>query len=195
MNPKPPFKPATPPAPWHQSTVAPVPSSNPLGLPPAAEVKARILAEYAMVFPGILAKVYGGMTVSRAVAELPIAIDYGAFNRWYRKDPRRKAMMEEAEKARAEVWADEMVRIASGESEDTLERDKFKVDVYKYLMGQQAKKRYGATKEVDVNHTISIAAALAESTKRVIEVDAEVVYDELPETELRMLVSGDDIDE
>lgn len=162
---KPPFKLATPtPPPWMQTQ------------PSSADVKARILAEYAMVFPLVLSKVYAGNTMSLAVRELPIEIDYGAFNRWILKDPGRKALKEAAEEARAEVWADSMVHIASGESADTLERDKFKVDVYKYLMGVHAKKRYGANKSLDVTHTISIAAALAESNQRVIE--ATVVRDE-----------------
>lgn len=167
--------------------------------PTAADVKARILAEFEMVFPRVLARVYAGSTVSTAVKELPIRIDYGAFNRWIRKDPQKKRLVEEAEEARAEVWADRILEHAEGISHtngevSTIERDKLAIDTYKFLMGRQSKKRYGEAKVVDVNHTtISITAAIAESTQRVIE--AEIVRDDaLPEDEgeLRLLVSGDD---
>lgn len=195
-----PFKPAVsnaaPPPPWVQAT-----PPAPLEQPPrttAAEEKARILAEFEMVFPRVLQRIYAGDTISKAVSELPIAIDYGAFNRWLRKDPRRKGLVEEAEEARTEVWADRILEHAEGKmltngEVSTIERDKFSVDVYKFLMGRQNKKRYGENKVLDVNHTISIAAALEESSNRVIE--ATVIYDDaLPEdeNELRMLVSGDD---
>lgn len=166
MLPKPPFELVQPPPPpWMQPTP-----------PSAAEVKARILAEYAMVFPLVLSRVYAGNTMTTAVRELPIEIDYGAFNRWVMKDPGRRALREAAEEARAEVWADSILHIANGESADTLERDKFKVETYWKLMGVQAKKRYGSNKQLDVTHTISIAAALAESSQRVIE--ATVVRDD-----------------
>ena len=156
------------------------------------------MAEFEMVFPRVLQRIYAGDTISKAVSELPIAIDYGAFNRWLRKDARRKGLVEEAEEARTEVWADRILEHAEGKAlangeVSTIERDKFSVDVYKFLMGRQNKKRYGENKVLDVNHTISIAAALEESSNRVIE--ATVIYDDaLPEdeNELRMLVSGDD---
>lgn len=211
MQHQPPFQPVTPP--WAQPAVAPaqppwvtaiVPKAQapiaptPLEQPTAADVKARILAEFEMVFPRVLARVYAGNTVSTAVKELPIPIDYGAFNRWVRKDPQRRALVEEAEEARAEVWADRILEHAEGVSNadgvsSTIERDKLAIDTYKFLMGRQSKKRYGETKVVDVNHTISIAAALAESNQRVLE--AEVIHDDtLPEDEeeLRLLVNGDE---
>jgi len=161
----------------------------------AAEVKERILGQFEMIFPRVIQSVYAGSTVSRAVADLPSCagfhIDYGMFNRWVRKDATRRALLEEAEEARAEVWADRMISIAEGESSDTIDRDKFKNETYKFLMGRQSKKRYGDTKTIDVTHTISIAAALQQSKQRVIE--AMVVDDSLPEdeTELKQLVSGE----
>lgn len=196
-----PFKPAVsnaaPPPPWIQAT-PPAPLEQVIPRTTAAEERARILAEFEMVFPRVLQRIYAGDTISKAVSELPIAIDYGAFNRWLRKDARRKGLVEEAEEARTEVWADRILEHAEGKAlangeVSTIERDKFSVDVYKFLMGRQNKKRYGENKVLDVNHTISIAAALEESSNRVIE--ATVIYDDaLPEdeNELRMLVSGDD---
>lgn len=181
--------PASPP--WLSVTV---PIASPVEN--AAAIKARILAQFETVFPRILAQVYAGYTVSRAVSELPVhagfTIDYGMFNRWVRKDPTRRAQLEEAEEARAEVWADRIIEHAEGvgaAAETTIERSKFACDQYKFLMGRQSRKRYGETKVIDVTHTISISAALEQSRQRVIE--AVVVDDYLPEDEdeVRVLIA------
>lgn len=177
----------------------PSPPSNVARKQAAAETKERILAQFDTVFPRIIQMVYAGYTVSSAVNELPswpgFDIDYGAFHRWIRRDPARRAMLEEAEEARAEVWADRMIQIAEGESSDTIERDKFKNETYKYLMGRQSRRRYGDTKTVEITQTISISAAIEQSKQRVIE--AEVVSDYLPDDddEVRALIAGEDDDE
>ena len=174
------------------------PSSQfPVAPPSAADVKARMLAQFETVFPRVIQQIYAGATMSRAVKDLPVfpgfTVDYGMFHRWVMKDAGRRAIREEAEEARAEVWADRMVSIAEGDSNDTIDRDKFKNDTYKFLMGRQSKKRYGDTKAMEITHSISIAAALEQSKQRVIE--AMVVDDSLDDGDVQMLIEGEVIEE
>jgi len=181
--------------------VTPAPAYTPIPIeqpPSPADVKARILAQFEVALPRIIQQVYAGYTISRAVQEYAIPLDYGMFNRWVRKDPTRRALLEEAEEARAEVWADLIIEHAEGVGhavDSTIERSKFACDQYKFLMSRQSKKRYGDTKNIDVTHTISIAAALEASKQRVIE--AMVVDDSMPEDEgeFRALTSNPDLDE
>jgi hypothetical protein len=75
--------------------------------------------------------------------------------------------------------AGEILEIADGigaidpTSNDTVNRDKLRIDTRKWLMGAHNRKRYGETKQIEVGGTISITEALAQAQMRVIE--AEVV--------------------
>lgn len=137
-----------------------------------------LLSQFEAAFPRLMDQIYAGYTLHRAVAEYPIKLDYGSFNRWVMRDAGRRAIYEEAQEYRAEVWADRMIENAddgvgaNGQVRD-IERSKFVNDTYKFLMSRQSKKRYGDNKTIEVEHRISIAAALEQSRQRVIE--AEVV--------------------
>lgn len=203
----------TPPQPSNPSTEQPssahrwVPPSRARAVPSgktseSALVKERILAQFEAVFPLLMDKVYEGYTLSKAVSELPLGynIDYGSFNRWVMKDAKRRAVYEEAKEFRTEVWADRMVHHAevgtdaNGDSV-TLERSKFAFDTYKFLMGKHNRKGYGDTKTLEVEHRISITAALEQSRQRVIEATVVDVLDGDDEDEIRALVSGDSEDD
>jgi len=176
-------------------------TTPPQARPPAAEVKARTLAQFEAAFPRLMEQVYAGYTLHKAVQEYPIALDYGAFNRWVMKDPGRRATYEEAKEYRTEVWADRMVAHAEGVADAngepvTIERSKFAFDTYKFLMGKQNRKGYGEVKTLEVEHRISIAQALEQSRQRVIEaqvIDVEALPDD--QDELKQLVSGDEDEE
>jgi hypothetical protein len=70
-----------------------------------------------------------------------------------------------------------------------IERSKFANETLKFLMGRQARKRYGDIKQVEVTSHISIADALNASTTRVIEAE----YSVLDESDDQILLGeGDD---
>lgn len=161
-----------------------------------------LFAQFEAAFPRLMDQVYAGYTLHRAVQEYPLKLDYGQFNRWVLRDPGRKAIYEEAQEYRAEVWADRMIEHAEGTVNANgvlleLDRSRFANDTYKFLMGRQNKKRYGESKTLEVEHRISISAALEASKQRVVEaIDAEVVVDQLGDgDELRAIISGDDGDD
>lgn len=163
------------------------------------EVRRRMFVEFEAAFPRIIERVYAGDTLSRAVREYPLPLDYGAFNRWVTSNPARMDAYTTAQEARAEVWADRMIDHAEGNVTlgDTnvpveIERSKFANDTYKFLMGRQSRRRYGDIKQVEVTSHISIADALNASTNRVIEAEYAVVREELPDSEddIRLLLSS-----
>ena len=128
-------------------------------------------AEFEMVFPRILEMMAAGYTANRAIAELPIPVDAGGFMRWIKKDGMRYALYQEAQEVRSEVWADTMIDLATGRSDDVvpmeLDRARFAVDTYKFLIKAQNKKVYGDTKQVEITQTISITGALQAAQSRV----------------------------
>lgn len=157
-----------------------------------------MLAQFEAVFPRLMDRVYAGDTLSRAVEELPMGfrIDYGQFNKWVMRDPKRKAIYEEAKEYRTEVWADRMVAHAEGEvgpngEPRTIERSKYATDVYKFLMSRHNKRTYGETKTLEVEHRISIRSALEQAQQRVIE--ATVIEPYVPEDDedIRMLMAAE----
>jgi ribosomal 50S subunit-recycling heat shock protein len=76
---------------------------------------------------------------------------------------------------RTEFLAGEILEIADGveavdpTSNDTVNRDKLRIDTRKWLMSAHNKKRYGEIKQVELGGTISITEALAQAQARVIE--------------------------
>lgn len=172
-------------------------------LPVNPEGKARLFAEFEMVFPRILEMMAGGYTMKRAVRELPIEIDSGALMRWLKKNPKYNELYKEAKELRTEAWADEIIRHAEGKDEDGNEtladtaRSRLIVDTYWKLMGADNRKQYGDTKTIEVNQNISITAALAQAQGRVIE--AQLIEDDevdlLPSAQYKQLTSGEDEDD
>ena len=80
---------------------------------------------------------------------------------------------------RTEFLAGEILEIADGlesmdpSSNDTVNRDRLRIDTRKWLMSAHNKKRYGESKQIELGGTISITEALAQAQARVIE--AEVI--------------------
>jgi acyl carrier protein phosphodiesterase len=116
----------------------------------------------------VLTEITRGRTLKSIVAEDLRNIDYEAFWRWIKRDPRRMERYKEAKELRTEWWAGRIVEIA--EADDALEdvaRSKLKIDTYKWLMGADNRKTYGESKQIEVSTSISITAALEQARSRV----------------------------
>ncbi|MBU6231830.1 hypothetical protein KGP36_04115 [Patescibacteria group bacterium] len=145
--------------------------------------KARSAAEFEMVFPRVLECIAEGFTLSRAVRELPIKVDEGAFYRWIKKDVERERLYKEAKEIRTEVWAGRVIEHAIAEdSTEDVSRSRLIVDSYRWLMECDNRKGYGSVKQIDVTSSISITAALEQGRSRMASlapvdeiIDAEVV--------------------
>lgn len=139
-----------------------------------------------------------GSTFARAVRELPVALDHGAFYRWVNSNAERRNRYKEAKELRTEAWAGKIIERAEGVDSDgnptmdDVSRDKLVIDTYKWLMGADNRKQYGDTKTIDVNTNISITAALDAARSRVGQI-VDVEYTEVLSDEgTRLLESGED---
>jgi len=125
-------------------------------------------ATFDAMFERVLTEITRGRTLKSIVAEDLRNIDYEAFWRWIKRDPRRMERYKEAKELRTEWWAGRIVEIA--EADDALEdvaRSKLKIDTYKWLMGADNRKTYGESKQIELSTSISITAALEQARSRV----------------------------
>lgn len=126
-------------------------------------------ATFDAMFERVLTEITCGRTLKSIVAEDMRDIDYAAFWRWIKRDSRRTERYKEAKELRTEWWAGRIIEIA--EADDTAEdvaRSKIKIDTYKWLMGADNRKQYGDIKQVEVNQSISITAALEQARSRLL---------------------------
>ena len=149
--------------------------------PPRMSKEARELlhVEYQQIFERVIEDVYRGRSLQSLIQDDFRLISYEDFLRWVRRDPERHERFKEAQEMRTEFLAGEILEIADGveavdpTSNDTVNRDKLRIDTRKWLMSAHNKKRYGEVKQVELGGTISITEALAAAQARVI--DNEVI--------------------
>ena len=154
----------------HQQTQLELPDwLEPAPPKPSPEGKALALVQFEVLFPRIMDMIASGYDMTLAVEELPVKLNLGAFRRWVKKDPDRAGQLKEAEELRSEVWADKMMRHATGyyEMED-VNRSKLKIDTRKWLMGAHNKK-YKTSTTVEMTGGISITDALSAARARTID--------------------------
>jgi len=92
--------------------------------------------------------------------------DIERFRRWIFADPQRKARYYEAREAGAEKIEDEMLDIADGEGMEDVQRSTLRINTRKWLLGVWNRKRYGESKQIDVNHTVDITDAMRAAEER-----------------------------
>lgn len=158
-----------------EQAAAPVPPANPFIL---AEINHLI---YENMFPIALSKIAAGYSIARVMREAQRGPEKAEFIRWIMKDPKRKAQYYEAKAIAAEVFDDQRIDIADGvddngnEVMEDIARSKLRIEVRERSMAVRDRKRFGETKTVEVNQTISITDALRDAQLRVANIiDAEV---------------------
>lgn len=137
-----------------------------------------MIAEFEMVFPRVLDMICEGYTLTNALADIPIKIDYGQFRRWVKADPVRNGYLVEAEELRTDIWADRALDHAIGTTStgddaipEDVARSKLAFDGYKWRVSCDNKKKYGNLTSVEVSGGISIVSALAAAHSRIIDVE------------------------
>lgn len=172
---------------------SPLPSwlSVPDPTPPktSKEAKALLHVEYEQIFERVIEDVYRGRSLQSLIQDDHRVVSYEDFLRWVKREPTRHERFKEAQEMRTEFLAGEILEIADGveavdpTSNDTVNRDKLRIDTRKWLMGAHNKKRYGETKQIELGGTISITEALAQAQARVIEAEVVDVSDVTPRLE------------
>jgi len=154
---------------------------------PSKEARNLLHVEYDQIFERIIEDIYRGRSLQSLIEDDPRVISYEDFLRWVKRDPQRHERFKEAQEMRTEFLAGEILEIADGvesvepSSNDTVNRDKLRIDTRKWLMSAHNKKRYGEIKQVELGGTISILDALAQAQARVIEAEVMDVTPRLEE--------------
>lgn len=106
------------------------------------------------VFETILDEIVEGRGVKSYLARDPREIDYGRFMRWIDKDSERVKRYEEAQRIGTEAIMEDMDDIAAGtDSLEEIERSKLRLAQAKFKVQSWNKRKYGDTKQVEMNVT------------------------------------------
>lgn len=121
--------------------------------------------QFEVVFPTMLDKLCGGMTLTQIMREHHSDLDVGMFVRWIKRDKERARLYDEAQEHRTEIWADKIVEYAEGTvagsaMPEDVQRSKLKVGTLRFLMSAANRKKFGSHVDVeaDVETTITINA-------------------------------------
>lgn len=132
--------------------------------------KQLLLAQYENIFMRVITEVAHGQPLHLILRNDSRGIDYNDFYRWIKRDPERYSLLQEAQELRTEFHAGEIIQIADAQdSMEDVNRSKLRIETRKWLMGVHNKKRYGETKQIELNTSISITDALAQANARLIE--------------------------
>lgn len=135
-----------------------------------AVTRELLLAQYENIFMRVITEVAHGQPLHLVLKNDSRSIDYNDFYRWIKRDPERYSLFQEAQELRTEFHAGEIIQIADAEdSAEDVNRSKLRIETRKWLMGVHNKKRYGETKQIELNTSISITDALAQANARLIE--------------------------
>ena len=156
---------------------------------PTPEARALLHLKYEQIFERVIEDIYRGHSLQSLIQGDSRVVSYEDFLRWVKRDPIRHERFKEAQEMRTEFLAGEILHIADGieaidaNSNDTVNRDKLRIDTRKWLMGAHNRKRYGETKQIELGGTISITEALAQAQARIIESEVVDVSDVTPRLE------------
>lgn len=117
-------------------------------------------ATFNAMFERVLDEIIRGRTLKSILAVDARPVDYAAFSAWINRNPQRRERYKEAKELRTEWWAGRVIEIAEGDELADVQRDKLRIDTYKWLMGADNRRTYGDTKQVEINQSISVLSAL-----------------------------------
>lgn len=134
------------------------------------ETREMLHSQYEYVFMRVISEMARGQPLHQILEQEGRTLDYNDFYRWMKKDSQRQALFQEAQELRSEFHAGEILQIADGaDSLEDVQRSRLRIETRRWLMGAHNKKRYGETKTIEMNTSISITDALAQATARAVQ--------------------------
>lgn len=114
----------------------------------------------------ICEKIAGGMHLSTMVGE-GLVPSLAAFSRWMNENEAFREAVARAQEARAELWADQLIEIA--DTDEDANRARVRIDARWKVIGSLLYRRYGVKQSVDINQTVNVAVAHADTLLRLAE--------------------------
>ena len=117
----------------------------------------------------ILEMLSGGVSLSSILRDDPALPRMGELMGFLRRNTEWWEKYLDARAAQAEVFREKMEEAAdpTGDSISDVQRDRLKVDTYKWLMSVSNRDLYGDKKQIDVNQKLDLSAAMQAAEKRV----------------------------
>ena len=141
---------------------------DPPPIKPSKGARELLHTQYAIMFENFIEQVYRGRSLRSLVEDDPRLVSYEDFLRWIKRDPQRHERFKEAQEARTEFLAGEILEIADGDGLEDVQRSKLRIDSRQFLIKTWNRKRYGDVKTLEVNQSISINAALEMANNRLV---------------------------
>lgn len=131
------------------------------------ETREMLHSQYEYVFMRVISEMAQGQPLHQILAQEGRELDYNDFYRWMKKDPQRVSLFQEAQELRSEFHAGEILQIAdAADSLEDVQRSRLRIETRRWLMGAHNKKRYGESKQIELNTSISITDALNQAQQR-----------------------------
>jgi hypothetical protein len=110
---------------------------------------------------------------AKAVRDYPLPLDGGRFNRWIRKDSERWSAYCEAQQCGGEIIASTLAASALAQDDALIPEEantrRVNFEIGKWYLGVIDRKRFQPAQQIEINQQISITAALAAASGRLIE--------------------------
>lgn len=158
----------------------PSPSTRPSPIAPSTTANKELVElQNENLFETVLEKISSGIPLMEALRDDVRQPDAGAFLRWLHRDPKRKQRYYEAQAIGGEIIASEMISIADAKiSLEDVQRSTLRINTRKFLLSVWDKKRFGETKQIEINQSISITDALAAANSRMANIiEGEIIED------------------
>lgn len=137
-----------------------------LSLPDPPKAKPSVIArelmhkEFEVLFERVIDEISMGETLENAIINDHRVVNYGMFYSWLKKDEERMNRYREAQEARAEAMACELIKIADATTTiEDVSRSKIRIDTRKWLIEKYYRQRYGD--KVDISHGLQEGSPLA----------------------------------
>ena len=130
--------------------------------------------QFEIAFDHIIERLSEGVFLASAVREYPVPLDYGRLLAWIHKDPERKARYHEAQEIGNEFIVARMMDPEANQSiiPEDVNLARLNFDKTKWYSAIVNKRRYAQSQQIEINQSISITAALAAASGRLIEHEA-----------------------
>lgn len=128
--------------------------------------------QFGFIFVSIIDRIAEGIPLTKALQSDQRQFDYARLLRWIHKDLKRKALYQEAQEIGSEMMAAEIVEIADGENNplEDVQRSQLRINTRKFLLASWNRKRYGESKQIEMNQSISVTDALDRANNRVAQI-------------------------